>query len=91
MLTKDEHKHLINTKIVQGKLSQLNLKFDDFIESIKKVKLINLSVSKLAVNKGLLQIPTEYKNLAIGASLFIRAFFFSKSLTKKKLLKSSFK
>ena len=41
ILTKDEHKNLINLKLIQGKLTQLSLNFDSFVGSILKVKLIS--------------------------------------------------
>ena len=89
ILTKDEHKNLINLKLKQGKVTQLSLNFDSFVGSILKVKLIRLNKCKwsdskfscgfymknyfcyhviaLAVNEKLLEIPNEYKNIAIGA------------------------
>ena len=46
ILTKDEHKQLINLKIIQGKYHQISLDFDSFIESMTKIKIIRLIRSK---------------------------------------------
>ena len=43
VLTKDEHKSLINPQIAKSNLDQLQISFDHFILTVKKIKIINLN------------------------------------------------